>query len=72
MVGIYILVGVPLYACALGQFAGVAVNYAVKQKEKQRMMQPIEAKDFMYATTLLSRDDSTTLERGTGLSSFNV
>jgi hypothetical protein len=41
------------------------VKFAMKQQEKQRMRQPIEARDFIYATHLLSEEKSTTLEKGT-------
>jgi hypothetical protein len=42
--GIYILIGVPLYACAVGQFAGVFIDKAVHNRERERMQQPIEAR----------------------------
>ena len=62
--GFFILVGVPLYAVTLGQFAGIAVEHAAEQKRKERMEQPIESRDFHYAATLLSEEHSSTLELG--------
>lgn len=46
------------------------MEYAAQEKEKQMMMQPIEARDFQYAATLLSSQDSTTLELGEQSNSF--
>ena len=62
--GMYILIGVPLYACTMGQFAGVVVDHAVRAKEREKMLEPIEASDFVYASKLLSNQHSTTLQLG--------
>lgn len=62
--GFFMLIGVPLYAVTVGQFAGLAVVRAAEAKRRERMQQPIEAHDFHYASTLLSDKDSTTLEMG--------
>jgi hypothetical protein len=63
-VGVYIMVGVPLYFITLGLFSRVIAEYLMDKKESMKYFQPIEANDFKYATTLLSDTNSTTLQLG--------
>lgn len=64
IVGIYGMIGVPLYFLTLGTFAGAIVEHSIKARHKAKLFSPIEAKDFLYATKLLSDQHSTTLNLG--------
>lgn len=63
-VGFFILIGVPLYVCTVGHLASLIFHRAMVDIERDRMYDPIEARDFRYATTLLSEKESTTLQMG--------
>lgn len=64
-VAFYAMFGVPLYFLTLGIFAGAIVNHGVKARHKAKLYAPIEGRDFIYATKLLSEKDSVTLTLGT-------
>jgi hypothetical protein len=68
VVGVYGMLGVPLYFLTLGTFAGTIIQHSVKARHKAKLFTPIEARDFLYATKLLSDEHSTTLSLGTSLS----
>jgi hypothetical protein len=65
VVGVYGMIGVPLYFLTLGTFAGAIIQHSVKARHKAKLFTPIEARDFLYATKLLSDEHSTTLSLGT-------
>lgn len=62
--GVYGMIGVPLYFLTLGTFAGAIIEHSIKARHKAKLYSPIEAKDFIYATKLLSDEHSTTLSLG--------
>jgi hypothetical protein len=51
-VGIYVMVGVPLFAFTLGQFAGMIVESAIREREMQIMSRPLGESEFKFALTL--------------------
>ena len=51
-VGVYVLVGVPLFAFTLGQFAGMIVEKAVREREMKIMSRPLGESEFKFALTL--------------------
>jgi hypothetical protein len=51
-VGIYVMVGVPLFAFTLGQFAGMIVERAIREREMQIMSRPLGESEFKFALTL--------------------
>ena len=51
-VGIYVIVGVPLFAFTLGQFAGMIVESAIREREMQIMARPLGENEFKFALTL--------------------
>ena len=51
-VGIYVIVGVPLFAFTLGQFAGMIVESAIREREMQIMARPLGESEFKFALTL--------------------
>ena len=59
------LIGIPLYAVTLGQFAGMTVDHALEERREKLLERPIDAADFKYACTLLSSEASTTVNMGT-------
>jgi hypothetical protein len=63
-IGIYSMIGVPLYFLTLGTVAGAIIQHSVKARNKAKLFTPIEARDFLYATKLLSDEHSTTLTLG--------
>lgn len=69
--GIYGMIGVPLYFLTLGTFAGAIIEHSIKARHKAKLYSPIEARDFMYATKLLSDEHSTTLNLGNFSIQFN-
>jgi Ca2+-binding EF-hand superfamily protein len=50
--GTYIIVGVPLFAYTVGQFAGLIVEHAVKAKEQKLMVRPLTEAEFTFARQL--------------------
>lgn len=51
-VGIYVIVGVPLFAFTLGQFAGMIVERAIREREMQIMSRPLGESEFRFALKL--------------------
>lgn len=49
---VYILVGAPLFALAMGQFAGVVVARAEAAAQLQQMSRPIQDREYIYALSL--------------------
>eukprot|EP00981_Chlorochromonas_danica_P004543 scaffold912_cov187-Ochromonas_danica.AAC.21 len=64
MMGIFMLFGVPLYAATLSQFARIAVQKAVRARERSLLGKPIKDQDFLFAANVLSPEGSTTLLLG--------
>ena len=63
--GTYMLIGVPIYACAVGQFAGVMIKRAVEADHMTMLKQPIDFNEFRYCANILSPEGSETLSVGT-------
>ena len=62
-VGIYVVVGVPLFAFTLGQFAGMIVEKAVREREMKIMSRPLGEHEFRFALTLKRTSTKTTRKR---------
>ena len=62
--GFYAMIGVPLYFLTLGIFASAVIQHSLNARHKAKLYSPIEARDFIYATKLLSDEQSTTLSLG--------
>eukprot|EP01035_Chromulina_nebulosa_P020049 gene20049-26029_t len=58
-VGLYVLVGVPLYAASLAEFATIPINHILTKKWSNSLHQPLRKKEFDYAAGLLSTGDNT-------------
>ena len=64
LMGIFMMVGVPLYAAAIGQFAHIAVGRAIAAREEKMLSRPIEDAEFIFAANILSPEGSQTLVLG--------
>lgn len=64
VMGLYMQIGVPLYAVTLAQVSRFAVSYALREREDQLLNKPIEDADFLFAANILSPEGSTTLVLG--------
>ena len=54
---VYLLVGVPLFTLALAQFAGMAINKAVRENEYKIINQPLTQDEYSYAANLYGNDE---------------
>jgi hypothetical protein len=52
LVGTYIIVGVPIFAFTMGQFAYFLVENAIRINEQQLMLRPLTADEFKFAFEL--------------------
>jgi hypothetical protein len=64
LMGVFMMVGVPLYAAAIGQFAHIAVGRAMARQEEKMLSRPIEDAEFIFAANILSPEGSETLVLG--------
>eukprot|EP01034_Spumella_vulgaris_P036957 gene36957-45590_t len=64
LMGVFMMIGVPLYACTLGQFAKIAITRAIEAREARLLKRPIEDAEFIFAANILSPEGSETLVCG--------
>ena len=64
MMGTYMLLGVPIYACTMAQFAGITIQKAVVQDRINMLAKPISESEFKYCSGVLSPAGSVTLNVG--------
>ncbi len=64
LMGVFMMIGVPLYAAAIGQFAHLAVGRAIAAREEKMLRRPIEDAEFIFAANILSPEGSETLVLG--------
>lgn len=60
----YMLIGVPLFAMTLGQFASLMIERTIKQHEEAVMKLPLSQEEFRYATALHGDNDPEILSLG--------
>ncbi|MCL4418116.1 MAG: hypothetical protein M1365_15765, partial [Actinobacteria bacterium] len=64
LMGVFMMIGVPLYAFTLAQFSRLVVGFIVYARQDEQMNQPIEDVDFIFAANVLSPEGSVTLVLG--------
>lgn len=64
IMGMYFLIGVPIYFMTMGQFAGMGIQYVTHKFNKKLLKRPIETDEFLYAANILSQQGSSTLVLG--------
>jgi hypothetical protein len=58
IMGFYIMIGVPLYVVTLSQIARVVVAASLKAHVQQLLNKPIVVADFLFATNIISKKES--------------
>lgn len=56
LVGVYVLVGVPLFASVVGDVVGYFLEDRIRREEQEAMDRPIEMEDFTIASQLIDPD----------------
>lgn len=64
VMGVFMMVGVPLYAATISHFARITVGKAMKARQEELISRPIEDAEFIFAANVLSPEGSTTLVLG--------
>lgn len=64
MMGFFMMVGVPIYAVAFGQYARLVISKTVQYQEEKLLNRPIEDAEFIFAANILSPEGSETLVLG--------
>lgn len=64
LMGVFMMIGVPIYACTMAQFARSAVARVVESREAKLLSRPIEDAEFIFAANVLSPAGSETLVLG--------
>ena len=69
---LYLVIGVPLFTLTLGQFSLALVERAVRKKELDALLQPLNEEEYFYACKLDSRNESQSGDNGMDFSQFLV
>eukprot|EP01031_Cornospumella_fuschlensis_P036791 gene36791-44631_t len=64
IMGAYMMLGIPLYAATLAEWAQLAVAKALRKREQDLLNTPIEDAEFLFAANILSPQGSETLVLG--------
>eukprot|EP01040_Poterioochromonas_malhamensis_P000159 gene158-165_t len=64
VMGVYFLIGVPIYAITIAQYARLVFGPLAVERELRLMDRPIEDSQFLYAANVLSPEGSETLVMG--------
>lgn len=55
--GVFLIVGCPLFALCMGQFAGLMVERAIRVKERRILHRPLTEEEYKYAANLYKSDE---------------
>jgi hypothetical protein len=64
LMSIWMMISVPLYATAFGQYARMAVKKTLRYREQNLLKRPMEDAEFLFAANVLSPEGSETLVLG--------
>lgn len=64
LMGLYFLIGVPIYTCTMGNFARIAIDKAMKENRKNMLKVSITEQEFVACCRILSDDSSNSLNCG--------
>ena len=64
LMGVFMMIGVPIYACTLAEFAKIAIAHAIEAREAKLLSRPINDAEFIFAANILSAEGSETLVCG--------
>eukprot|EP01035_Chromulina_nebulosa_P020007 gene20007-25980_t len=64
VMGTYFVIGVPIYAVFVGEYASIIIRKAIERRNFELLSRPLESDEFMFAANILSPEGSDTLVCG--------